>query len=677
MPDLAKLDSMQYPEKRDFDLVSADFGEDINNEIEHWLRESIRSYKEAYQVMFTQKVPQWRETYMGKPKDESKSFPWPNASNLVVQVVGQSCDDLAARVLQIIWGTSPTAYFRYLAKSDDPKKASELARILEQFIDVMAFEPDDLDLYRVECQGFADSAKLGTNFFKVIPEKRTEVKVVEFDAKTKRTKLESEDLYNGPKVDTLDIETVLGDPDAPSWDKSRLKVHIRTLKKHDLQQRGFEGFYDKDKVEEILKSPDRFGPTWEKQREKSKKGVNTTQSTVLAEWDVYECYFWWYITVKAESGKPQNVKANLIWSYHYESRTVLRQVFNFMPDNACPIIPTKLDISSKGIHGRGYAEMLDNSQQEVSTQHNQRIDARTMAITGILRSSNPNLDKNLQVYPFCIIPAAKDELEHIKPVQDIGDGGITDEELTLRLAAERAGVGPAVAGMGAGGPTKKGQYGSMGTLAVMSDGNTRVNHRISDFRHAHVKILTLVTKMYGKMGTGGRAKLFGLDEGLLNQALKDFLDKKIRIPIRAATASANKEVEKQNDMLLSQLLTGFHEKQIQLVQAIQTNTSIPPPVKAWMLKILESQNALMRRTLRNFGYDQPDLYVPDTEEVEKLLNGSTQGQQPPNGQPPRFDPSAALSLAQSSGPTGPSVPSNGGGGLAAILPGLGEPSNHQ
>lgn len=677
MPDptqLASVKSLEYPERKDFELVNADFGEDINSEIEKWLYETIRSYKEAFQVLFTQKVPKWRDTYLGKPKDESKSFPWPNASNLVIQVVGQACDDMAARVVQLIWATSPVAYFRYLAKTDDPKRVADKAAILERFIDAMAYEPDELDLYRIECIGFAESGKLGTHFFKVIPERRTEAKVVGYDTKTKRTRLEQYESYNGPRVENLEFEHVLGDPDASTWDKSRLKCHIRTLKKHDLEQRGFEGFYDKDKVESILQKPDRYGPTWEKQRQQVKKGVNQTQSTILAEWDIYECYFWWYITVRSESGKPQKVKAHLVWSYHYESKTTLRQVFNFMPDNSCPIIPTKLDISSKGIHGRGYAEMLDNAQEEVSTQHNQRIDARTMAITGILRSSNPNLDKNLMVYPFCIIPAAKDELELINPVHDIGDGGISDEELSLRLASERAGVGPAVAGMGAGGPTKKGQYGSMGTLAVMQDGNTRVNHRVSDFRHTHVKLITLVAKMYGQMGTGNRAQLMGLDEKLLNEALQDVLNKKARPPIRAATASANKEVEKQNDMLLSQLLTGFNKNQVQMAQGIHQNQTIPPKLKEWMFKILESQNNLMRRTFRNFGYDQPTEFVPDIT-LEDLSDAPPPQGSPTQGQP--FNPAAALRMAQSpQQPTQGAVP-GGGNGVATPIPGPSEPSQGQ
>lgn len=664
---LASVRSIDYPKHKDFEMVNADFGEDINKEIEAWLHETIRAYKDAYQVLFEQKLPRWRDIYNGKPKDDTKSFPWPNASNLVVQLVGQTCDDISSRVIYLVWATSPVVYFRYLAKMRDAKRLAEKASTLERFIDAVAYEPDELDLYRVENIGFSDSAKLGTHFFKVIPEKRTETRIVSFDAKTRATEMERKEIYNGPKVENLEFEHVLADPDAPTWEKSRLKVHIRTLKKHDLEQRAFEGYYDKEKVEKIKNQPDRYGPTWSKQREQTKKGVNASGPMALAEWDIYECYFWWYVTMRSREGKPQRVKVDLVQSYHRESRTTLRSVFNFMPDNVCPIIPTKLDISAKGIHGRGYAEMLDNAQEEISTQHNQRIDARTMAITGILRSSNPNIDKNIQVYPFCIIPAAKDELEHIKPVQDIGDGGISDENLALQLARERAGVGPAVAGLGAGLPNKKGQFGSMGTLSVLQDGNTRINHRISDFRHTHVKLLSLCTKMYGMMGTGRRAEILGLDTKILEEALADYLKGDLLIPMRAATASANKEVEKQNDMLLKQAMYQHNQQQVQLVQAITQNQGIPPEVKAWMIKMQQSQDAMMKRLLRNFGFDQPDEFVPDLN----LEAGNASPQAPPAGS---FDPRAALRLAQSSQPSGQSVPSGNNGGMGALPPGHIEPS---
>jgi hypothetical protein len=161
--------------------------------------------------------------------------------------------------------------------------------------------------------------------------------------------------------------------------------------------------------------------------------------------------------------------------------------------------------------------------------------------------------------------------------------------------------------------------------------------------------------MYGKMGTGERAELLGLDTPILREALQDYLEKRIQIPMRAATASANKEVEKQNDMLLKQSMYQHNQQQIQLVQAIEQNQQIADPVKKWMIKIQQSQDQMMKRLLRNFGYDQPDEFVPDLD-LEK--QNATQSQAPPPGN--GFDPRAAIRLAQSP-QGGPPVPSGGNG----------------
>lgn len=653
---------MEFKDRKDFELHNADFGESINSEIERWILESIRVYKEAYDRLFKSQVPEWRRICEGKPREKEKSWPWPNCANLVVQIVGQRVDDISARVMGLIWATSPVSIFRYLARSTDPHKESEKARVLEQFVDAVALDPDELDLYRVENLWFSDSARLGTAWVKVVPEKRTDVRVVSVDPKSKRTKLESTTTYEGPKTEKLQFEEVLVDPTAQSWEKAQLKIHIRRLKKHELEERAFSGFYDKDAVSAILDKPDRYGPGWEKQRDQTRKGVQTPDSKVLAEYDIYECWFWWYVSVKSQDGGARKVKLNLIWSVHNKSKTWLRRVFNFMPGNACAMIPTKLSISDEGVHGRGYADMLENFQDEVSTQHNQRIDARTMAITGILRSSNPDIDKNIQVYPFAVIPAEKDELELLKNPIDIGDGGLQDEELVLKLADDRAGVGPAVAGMGAGTVNKKGQYGSMGTLAVMQDSNSRVAHRISDFRHSHISLIGMNVAMYGKFGTGGKGEMFGLDEAILKEALEDFYHKRIRIPIRASTASVNKEVDKQNDMLLRQTLGSHNQEQIQLVQAIHGNQQIPPNVKKWMTDIVKSEDAMMMRLFRNFGYDQPREFVPELQWEEQQ---NVQGKASP------FVVPAVQQLPRTLPAQGPSVPSGGPEGMAGADQGRG------
>jgi hypothetical protein len=669
-PQISSKLSVSFPENKEFQLHTAAFGESIDKQIENWLHETIRVWKESYTVLFEQKVPRWREIILGKPKDREKSFPWPNASNLVIQVCGQRVDDIAARVMGLVWSTSPVSLFRYFYKSGDPERDQKKKQVLEQFIDNVAYEPKELDLYRKENVWFSQSAGLGTAFVKAYPDKRVDVSVVGYDDKTKRTELETSETYNGPAVDNLKFEQVLGDPQAPTWEKSRLKCHIRTLSRHELQERAFSGFYDKDKVKEILNKPDRHGPDLQTQRTQIKKGITTGQDAILAEWDCYECWFWWFVTVRSkDGGKPQKVKVELTWSYHYKSRTVLRQVFNFMPDNEVPIIPTKLSISDEGIHGRGYADMLENFQEEVSTTHNQRIDARTIGIIGCIRTDNTNLDKNFGIYPGCILPGTKDQTEWIQ-AREPGDGGLQDEELTLRLADERAGVGPAVAGMGAGAVGKNKQFGSMGTLAVMQDGNTRVNHRVSDFRHSHVKLVSLCTAMYGKFGTGERGSFFGLDDHLLKEALEDYLGHKVRIPIRAATASANKEVSKQNDLLLRNALAQFNVEQVKVIQAITSQSD--PHVKKYLMDIVRSQDAMMKMTLRDFGYDNPDEFVPKMVFAEEQNAQKPQGQAG-NGQPP----ASALGVAPPPQQSDVGGSTNGNAGIPAIAQGSIEPQSGQ
>jgi len=361
-------------------------------------------------------------------------------------------------------------------------------------------------------------------------------------------------------------------------------------------------------------------------------------------------------------------KFRLIWWYHLKSKTVMNRVFNFMPRNKCAILRTKLSAGSKGAYGPGYAEMLENAQDEVSTVHNQGIDATTMGMLGINTvdpAGGSSLDRHIQIYPSSIVPLKKDSFMHY----DVGNSNMTAmsaqrEASILQLIEQRTGIGPAIAGMGSGQgkTTPKGgiQYGSMGTLAVMQDSNSRVNHRTSDFRHAHVQLATMLTELYGIFGLGRPGSLLGLDDSLLSEALADFVQSRIRIPIRAATASANKEVEKQNLMLLGQWVQGHHRNIINMLQAI-AQAQIPDEAKAFFVKVMESQNRLAKQLFRAFGFDQPDEFVPDIPKEQNApvqqANPGAAGPQPANGQV--ADPRQAL-LAQLATRIGGSMGGPGG-----------------
>jgi hypothetical protein len=646
---------LSYRTARRFELREASFSPEEDEAINKWVHSQVETKKKQLEILHTKKVPEWRRIAEGKPREEKKSWPFPNCSNLVHQLVGESCDDLAARVMGLLYATSPLVYFRYFTKAANEQEAhhnSEKSRVLEQFIDYAGYEPCELDLYPIENKWFMDSAKLAKAWVVVRPEEKIEAVYIGYDEAKKAKDFQDETLYEGPKVDNLRYEQVLYDPNCPRFEDSDLIARVITLSKRDLQERVFKGFYRKEDVEKILGKPDRYGPPEVKKRENQKKGITSTEERILAEWDVHECYFYWYHSKK---------KYRLICWYHWETKTMLNQVFNFIPDNQIPIIETQLSVD-----GMGMAEMGKDAQEEVSTAKNQRNDAITWGILGVNRISpqNRNIDKNFQLFPGATVPFREDEFEHYN-VADAAMSGLSlqNEQAMIAQARERFGVGPAVAGMGAGSADKKGKFGSMGTLAVMQDSNTRVAHRLSGFRHSHVKLIGLVTDMYGAMGLGRKGSLFGLDDKLLEEALSDYLERKVRIPIRAATGSANKEVTKQNELLLNQAIMMYTKETSQMIQAIE-NQGIPPHYKKWMISIVKAKTRLMQQIIRDFQLsDQPEEYIPNVDFPEEQNVQAAQG----GARPPADRLIQMAGAIPRPGSGGPAVPGasmvEAGGGL--------------
>src|SRR5262249_26247279 len=145
--------------------------------------------------------------------------------------------------------------------------------------------------------------------------------------------------------------------------------------------------------------------------------------------------------------------------------------------------------NTDGLYGHGYAELLENYQEELSTTHNQRLDNATVANIRALRVSPRAraLDSNMELYPAALLVGEKDEIESIQ-VGDVYPSTFKNEEMTLGLVARRAGISPAVSGAGTGGMMKgkSQQYSAQGTLAVMQENNSVVGYATSEFRNFHV-----------------------------------------------------------------------------------------------------------------------------------------------------------------------------------------------
>jgi hypothetical protein len=155
----------------------------------------------------------------------------------------------------------------------------------------------------------------------------------------------------------------------------------------------------------------------------------------------------------------------------------------------------------------------------------------------------------------------------------------------------------------------------MGTFSIMQEGNRRTNINITDFRLTHMLLGRYILKMSAEFGAGKIGDTFGTKSELLRKALDNVKKGRMTIPVHAATASVNREVEKQNDMLL----VGIMKQHYQWVGAIlQSLPQAPEHMKDYILKTILGADLLMKHILRNFGHDDVGRFVPEANIVEKL-----------------------------------------------------------
>lgn len=596
-----------------------DWSPEAEDKLRKYVDDNIRALKDGHQDLFEQQLPRWRKAYKGLPEREQRDFPWKNASNLVVQLTGMFVDMLTARIMSAVHEVAPLYTVGLSGEWEPTEKGEEQRAILEEFLCLMGVERDELDLYRVEYQVFNDAAKYGMAVCKHPQELVIEAQIMgQGDGKTQ---FEEMTRFMGPKPEKIPYDAFLIPQNATNI-RSPFKAHIKTLSKYQLEERRFVGAYNitDDEWEKLLQSPDRFGADTQT-KDDEEGSAKTEDAAVNAEWDIYECWFP-YI--------HEGHNFRLIYTYHYQSKKVLRAVYNFYPDNDEPFEMARLGYEGDTIRGRGFCDMLADYQEEFSTIHNQDNDAGTLANTSIYRiDPNSRLDSMFSIYPSAAVVARKDEFEVYQMGRSNTMDSINRQKFLMELAQQRAGVAPPSSGMGGGimNP-RKNIYSAMGTMAVMQDSNRRTNINVADMRYFHVNLGRKIARQYAYFGIDERARLFGKKAPLLLKALNNLLDKRIGLPIRSSSASLNKEVEKQNDILLVNIVRQHYQW---VGSILATLPQAPKHVQDYIVATVGGGNMLMRQIMRNFGHDDVTRYIPDAAVLEQLQDQINKQKEQLNG----------------------------------------------
>ncbi len=612
------------------------------SDLKRHLKDRITALKQGLKPLHETNLPRWRRIYEAMPAEKTRDFPFQNASNLVVPLAGIHSDTLHARVMGAVWKTRPVWVARLLGTHDP--SLEPLREAWEDYLQEVGIEPNELDCYRVESEWFAECIRYGMSTLKAPYEKVYEDFIIPAgDGTGKYTEI-SELKYKGPRPEKLAFEDFLAPPSAKTLEQADIKVHRVRLQKWQLMERRYKQFYPADKVDKILDHPDRQSPDFVQSQREQDASARTSSGYGFAEWDVYECWLSW-----RQSGSKYAPK--IICWYHLKTDVLLMAIFNHytQPLGCDPFAMIRLLYRDDSLHGYGMCELLEMIQEEVSVIHNQRRDNMTVANTRVWRvNPDSKLHQGYQIFPSAMLPAEAGEIE---PLQHGELSGITIEEerLSLELAERRSGVSPPMQGFGAGTQTKRGIYSAMGTLSLLQEGNRRTDLIISDIRFGHTKLGRILSKEYAHFGLDESKLLqFGDQAELVSKAAEMIRKGRLGLPIYSATASVNKEVEKQNDLMLAQVMARHYGMIAQLLQQASVSV-LPQPVRDYMVEVVKSSDFLMKEILRAFDKDDVGALVPDPF---KKKGGAAGGQ-------------SGLTVLQS-----PQSPAMAGGPGGQTVPGL-------
>jgi hypothetical protein len=401
----------------------------------------------------------------------------------------------------------------------------------------------------------------------------------------------------------------------------KLYGHVETLDVWAIKDlKSKSPYYKQADIDYLLSMPDAAQET-EMEREINEQfSIDSSGvDTAAARWYIYNLWF------QFNCGSSEY---SFNCRYHKRSERILWITFNNYPKNMKPYQDMKLAYDDESYLGTGFAEMLHIAQKEVSNNNNWRTNNRNYAMLGAWRiDPESKLSSMLDIFPGVGIPARQNEVEYLKVGADLGysDG---PDQFHMAIAKERAGVDPAMGGTGGGVVNpKRGIYSAAGTSMVMTQQNNRNNLRTSDMRSAHVKLGIKFLTMYSTFGIGEKLKKYGTQADKLKKALEMFKDGTLGLRLRPASASLNKELERQNDILLSDRIDRFYQQEAQMVQAIGT-PNIPSDLKKLYMDQLLGARALMQTLLRNFNKDNTETVLPD---ISHVIAAAEQSMQAPQG----------------------------------------------
>jgi len=547
----------------------------------------------------------WREVlrqYDAVPRTPVRNVPIENAPNIEVPLGAIATDSVYAQIIDLIFNIQPILTVRAVSADDFPDRRMRAEALQEHINWGVA---NEWGLRAAADETILDDVKLGTGIFHI-----------PFVESIRKTRVETV-TSRGPAIRPFPVEDFFvpggayGDLQTAKWCAGRWWYTESELKDHARAE---------DWDISMVSPSAAIG--WVRNR---REMLGRTWRNVWAE--LFEIWRIWCVYDIDEDG----IAEDLIVTWDRTSRTLLKVEYNGYDSR--PWEAARYQLRGHLFYGIGVMDMCSPFQYEASEVHSYALANALLANARFWKGRDSSMPESMHIWPGKY--QSMNDPDDLQAVQmaDVYPSMIMMQGFPIQLSKERVGINE-VAQPGRGAmPRTPG----ITAISLLSQANKRFTPAFDGVRLAcagAVRQCLLRESERLLAGDKGLAehieKIHGPRKGMeIVETLKDpDFHLHYAIELTASSTTINRDVERQNSILLVNILGQYYQRVLELV-AIASNPQTPEPVRDAAKKIAEAAGAIIGRTLRTFDQVRdPEAFIVDVNaELDKAGQAGQQGMQ--------------------------------------------------
>ena len=564
--------------------VLEDFHQDLSDR-EEWMRQRERLYKK----------------YRGVT--EPKDFPWPGCSNLHLPVTMTAVETIHPRLVNALFAVRPYAAVRPRESRD-----VERARRVEQFLDY-ALE-QEMDVFLKVDDWIHNMLIDGVSVMKVAwrHERRKVVEVehqIDFDVVLGQDEVQyvptieeveverDEVVYDAPWGEVIDLEDLILPAQASDLQEAAHVMHRMWLSMDHLRRRAADGLYTNvDKLEEAKEggaeppsgSIDRL-----KRLKEELEGVSAAASGLQRQGkrEVLEAYYRYDVD-------GDGYEEECVFTVDRQAEVLLRAdlLDKIFAHGQRPFVSMKFMPVPGRFYAIGVPELIEHLQDELNAIHNQRVDYGTLSNTpfGWYRAASGFKPEVHTIEPGKLFPV--DAVGDVQLAAFPSSTAWGEREETALIGYLERLLGVSDFNVGRQIDRMNAPKTATATLAIIQEGNVRLDLAVKRVQHAFKAFLSQVLQLYQQYIPPGKViRVLGPDgRNAFSPVTREDIRGRFDFALLGTSASANKLLDRDTS--------------VELFLALREDPLLDPAVNP------EGAFELRRRLLRSYDLSDLELILP-------------------------------------------------------------------